>query len=91
MATERAQQMAARCWCEPTTEKLELIPELAEVFAQRVDGYMGLIEAAWGIIASANWDECSAEWTDAATRWRASYHLLLDDKYTPAAARRTSV
>ena len=63
-----------------------MITELAEVFANRADGYMDLIEAAWGVIANANngnWDEASPEWRTAAERWRDNWHLLLADKYPP--------
>ena len=86
MPSERALQMAARCWCEPSTEHLVMSPELATVFAKRADGYIGLIESAWGIIANANngnWDETPLEWRQAATAWREKWHLLLDDKYEP--------
>ena len=29
-----ARQKAAKAWCQPTTEKIEMIPELCEAFAE---------------------------------------------------------
>jgi len=37
MPTEYSLQRAAQAWCKPTTEKLVMIPELAEVFAEILD------------------------------------------------------
>ena len=31
--------VAARAWCAPTTEKIEMIPELAEEFARIIEEY----------------------------------------------------
>lgn len=31
-----AREIAAQCWCDPETEHLEMIPELAEAFAKRI-------------------------------------------------------
>jgi len=38
--TSFAREMAARAWCAPTTEKLTMIPELAEEFARILDAYI---------------------------------------------------
>ena len=32
LTRERATELAAQCWCTPTTEKVAMIPELCEVF-----------------------------------------------------------
>ena len=37
MATELALQKAAAAWCTPKTEKITMIPELAEAFADILD------------------------------------------------------
>ena len=37
MTTEKSLHKAAQAWCKPTTEHLEMIPELAEVFAEMLD------------------------------------------------------
>lgn len=37
MPSERSLQRAAQAWCRPTTEKIVMIPELAEVFAEILD------------------------------------------------------
>ena len=34
MSTELGREIAAQAWCKPTTEKIEMIPELAEAFAE---------------------------------------------------------
>ena len=44
MATELALQKAASAWCKPKTEKIVMIPELAEAFADILDGIM---DQAW--------------------------------------------
>ena len=40
MATEIARRKAARAWTQPTTEKMVMIPELAEAFAEILDEIM---------------------------------------------------
>ena len=81
-----AMGMAARCWCEPSSETCVMQPEVATVFAARVDGYVNLIEAAWGIIANAQgehpWDQDS-EWRRAAIKWRERYHAMLGNNLEP--------
>jgi len=37
MASSLARGRAAQAWCQPSTEKLEMIPELAEAFAEILD------------------------------------------------------
>jgi hypothetical protein len=37
MASQLALERAAQAWCKPTTEHLEMIPELAEAFAEILD------------------------------------------------------
>ena len=37
MPSERSLQRAAQAWCRPTTEKIVMIPELADVFAEILD------------------------------------------------------
>ena len=37
MTIELARQRAARAWCYPETEHLDMIPELAEAFAKIID------------------------------------------------------
>ena len=37
MASSLAREKAAQAWCQPTTEKLGMIPELAEAFAEILD------------------------------------------------------
>ena len=39
MATAHSRGIAAQAWCDPRTEKLVMIPELAEVFAETLDRY----------------------------------------------------
>ena len=80
--SESAMGVAARLWCEPTTERIGFRPELALVIAGRVDRYHDLIEGAWGIIANAgggDWDLATPEWRLAALRWRDLYHAMLDE------------
>lgn len=86
MASERSLGVAARCWCEPTTEYLTMMPALAEVFAERLDEYFDMIEFGWGIIANAgggNWDRETPDWKQAAEQWREKYHVLLDETRVP--------
>lgn len=40
MTSELARQKAAQAWCKPETEKIEMIPELAEAFATIIDEYI---------------------------------------------------
>ena len=87
MASEHALGIAARCWCEPATEHVIMIPALAEVFSERIDGYLGLIESAWNIICNAghgDWETQTEEWQQAAVRFRESYHAMLTNNYEPA-------
>ncbi len=37
MASEHALQKAAQCWCTLETGHIEMIPELAEAFANEID------------------------------------------------------
>ena len=37
MATQQSMERAAQCWCDPRTIHIEMIPELAEVFAEALD------------------------------------------------------
>ena len=37
MASGLARERAAQAWCQHSTEKLEMIPELAEAFAEILD------------------------------------------------------
>ena len=37
MSMELAREKAAQAWCTPETEKLSMIPELAEAFAVAID------------------------------------------------------
>jgi hypothetical protein len=37
MATELAREKAAQAWCKPSTQKIVMIPELAEAFAEILD------------------------------------------------------
>ena len=37
MATKFALEKAASAWCTPSTEQIEMIPELAEAFADIID------------------------------------------------------
>ena len=37
MASSLAREKAAQAWCQPSTEKLGMIPELAEAFAEILD------------------------------------------------------
>jgi len=37
MASILAKEKAAQAWCQPSTQHLEMIPELAEVFAEVLD------------------------------------------------------
>lgn len=39
MTLEEARGIAARCWCDPTTEHLVMIPELCEVLARTLMQY----------------------------------------------------
>jgi len=41
MSTELSRGRAARAWCTPETEKLDMIPELAEAFANILDEIWG--------------------------------------------------
>ncbi len=41
MATGLALQRAAQAWCKPTTKNIEMIPELAEAFAEILDEIWG--------------------------------------------------
>ena len=80
MASQTGRGVAARLWCEPETEHLTMIPELAEMVAGKVDGYHDLIETAWGIIANSgggNWENENPEWVRAAVKWRQRYHSML--------------
>jgi hypothetical protein len=38
MVTEQSLRIAAQAWCKPTTEHLEMQPEIAEAFAEILDG-----------------------------------------------------
>ena len=82
--SEMALGVAARCWTDPATENLVLDTDLAVAFAERVQGYLDLIETAWGVIANAEgWDEDS-EWHRAAIRWRDRWHELLRNDGDPS-------
>ncbi len=37
MASEEALQHAAQCWCDPRVKDRTMDPELAEVFAEKID------------------------------------------------------
>ena len=41
MTTDFARQRAAQAWCQPSTEGLDMIPELAEAFAEILDTIWG--------------------------------------------------
>lgn len=41
MASSLSRQRAARAWCTPETEKIEMVPELAEAFADILDEIWG--------------------------------------------------
>ena len=79
-----AMGVAVRCWAEPASEHCVMQPEVAIVFARKVECYHDLIESAWGIIANAdNWVTSSA-WRDAAAEWREHYHAMLDSDLAKA-------
>lgn len=91
MVDEMAMGVAARCWTDEATSVIEMVPELASAFAERVQGYLDLIEDAWGIIANAgggNWRLETPDWNDAAVGWRGRYHALLANG-DPSPRRRT--
>ena len=55
-------------------------PVLAEEFADKCDGHLDLIEAAWGVISNSgggDWSRETDDWRTAAERWRDQYHALL--------------
>lgn len=81
MEEETGLGVAARCWCDPETEDIEMDVKLATAFGRRASGYLGIIETAWGVIANAgqgDWERESPEWKEAAERWRQLYHDMLD-------------
>src|SRR5688572_2265632 len=89
MPSEMALGVAARLWCEPSTERINMIPELAELFAEKVDKYHEIMDLAWGVIANAgdgDWEGESAGWRKAAVRWREKYHAMLDEDLIAAVA-----
>lgn len=49
---ERAREKAAQAWCQPTTEKLAMIPELCEAFAESLAFYMAQIDRLAQVILS---------------------------------------
>jgi hypothetical protein len=74
-----ALELAAQCWCDPETEKLVMIPELAEAFAKRLVKRDVLLDMAWVIIANAsggNWKLETEDWTKAAEAWCDKYHEM---------------
>jgi hypothetical protein len=77
MATQYSIEVAAQCWCEPTTSSKTMDPALAMAFAERLDKelqwFRDAVETAMGIIANAgggHWERETAEWREAAERWR---------------------
>lgn len=41
---ERAMHIAARCWCDPETEKVEMDSRLALAFAKRIHAMMAMVQ-----------------------------------------------
>lgn len=41
--SENAMHVAARCWCDPETETIEMDHKLAMAFAKRIDVLMSMI------------------------------------------------
>lgn len=86
MPSKEAMQIAAQCWCDPRTETRVMDPDLAQVFAEKLDAerekLVDIIELAWGLIANAyggDWGSASEEWEKAAVKWRDEHwHPLLE-------------
>ena len=47
MPSRLATEKAAQAWCTPTTEKIVMIPELAEAFANILDKVWGVLKCAY--------------------------------------------
>lgn len=84
-------ELAAQCWCDPSTSDVEMDSELAVVFAKTLDAeakkYLDDLEMAWVIIANAhggNWELATDEWRAAAERWRHSWLDQLHVLYAEA-------
>ena len=79
-ASERAIEIAAQCWCKPSTSSLVMNSDLAKEFALAVDPVLSLATFAWGLISNAgegDWTKESRDWQEAAFRWRDAYHRLI--------------
>lgn len=43
-ASEQARMIASQCWCDKRTEKMAMVPQLAEVFAEKIDKYLEALQ-----------------------------------------------
>jgi len=84
MKHDRALEIAAQAWGQPTTSEIVMDVRLAASFAgilrTETTPLEDQLEMAWGIISNAgggDWTKESKEWQDAAARWRDTYHQLL--------------
>ena len=59
MTTEKSLGIAARIWCDPRTQDIEMDPVLAEVFAERVDRLSSALQAA--LEGVAGWRDSARE------------------------------
>lgn len=62
MCSEKAIQVAAQCWCDPRTSDRVMDSELATVFAEKIDAYIGALQWASGSPSFAPGGEARTGW-----------------------------